>query len=239
MYANDGDCLIDRLPNEIWQQIFAYIYPPFHLRYTQTHDHYPLSDWEQALERASVHDLNSQSLLHELPRIGPLLVNKKFYDVGNGIFQSAFTRYVHIVGRMIYKTVHHSYSGLMAITKDIVIAEEYLWTFLSLNFSLKMPQLQRIIALMKFMTRQSLMYELVDGTIYVKAINYDDKLWEFVSTTDLFEELAGMASDTHALRKTWEHRGIKTAYRYVRYAAAKAVKIEECHNLLVSGFSYT
>lgn len=233
MAIENASCLIDRLPNEIWQQIFAFVYPSFHLRYTQTHDHLPQSGWEQNLELVSLYDLRSLPLMHELPRLGSLLVCRKFHEVGKDTFQRAFTGDVHIVGRMIFKTVHHSYAGLMALTKNVVIAEEFLWTFLSLNFKDKMPKLERLISTMQFMSERSLSYELIDGAITIKTINRRYEIWADALKVALFDQLGGMTSATFTLRKRWEDLGIKTTYRYTHYALPVG-EPGKCDHLVVS-----
>lgn len=231
--------LINRLPNEIWQLIFTYIYPPFHLRYTQTHDHFPQSSWQQVLESVNLYDIDSPALMHELPRLGPLLVCRKFRDAGSVIFSRAFTAQVHIVGRMIFKTVHHSYGGLMALTKKVLIAEEFLWTFISLDFKGKMPKLERLIVMMPFMTAQDLVYEISNDDITVKVIKRERQKWMDVQHEDLFLRFGGLTSISYAVRERWEVLGIKTTYRYTHYAATEMDRTDPLDDMLVSLTSFS
>lgn len=228
-------CSVDRLPYELWRHIFSYVYPPFHLRYTQTHDHLPASAWEEEYERASTYDLYGWPLMDKVPKISPLLVSRKFYDIGRDIFKGAFTGATHIVGRMIFKTVHHSYAGLMALTRTLAIADDVLWTFLSLNFKDKMPRLEHLIVLMKFNDVRSVKYEILEDTIQVKDMNYGDLLRRDVSDpVELFTRLSGMSSDPYASKHIWEAAGIRTTWRYICFAATQAVKVQSCPDLLVS-----
>ena len=104
-------CLIDRLPNEIWQHIFAYIYPSFHLRYTQTHDHFPQSTWQQVLESVNLHDLHSLALPvpthhRSINRFHPSSLPKRSAKMG--ITTSYMFRRTIVLGRRL-KRVHGVY----------------------------------------------------------------------------------------------------------------------------------
>ena len=200
------------------------------------HDHLPSPSWEVRLEAINVSRVGGQPLLDKLPHLGPLLVNKLFRDMGYEIFKTSFTSCVHVIGKLIWREVHKSYAGLMLLSQDLIISEEDLWSFFSLKFIDKLPQLKRVTFLMGFRTSRVLQYELVDQDVRLKALGLrtiDGIRWLDITANGLFDALNGQNSELYRTQNFWVSRKVRPVWRWSCYAVIDREDVQNCRDLIV------
>lgn len=152
------------LPTEILEQIFRYVYEPWHLEYTQEHDNTTSSHREPK----TLHNtLTGEPLFARLPSNAPLLITKSLYQIASPIFTTSFSGQVHITSRLRWKTVHASYEGVMKCATSLVFDIDSAWSFVRLNFLEKLPVLKEVNILLPGYAQYIASYSMEEGQMRV------------------------------------------------------------------------
>lgn len=146
------------LPFELRHQIFGWIYTPWHFEYTQVHDNFPDHDAQDIKHVASnlAADLPSTPRFSRLPSIAPLLACKAFHEAGRPVFNSSFTRNIHVISRMFWREVHWSYASIMAQATTLTVDLKHFLSLHQCRILRRMPKLEKAVFIVTdFFTRHN------------------------------------------------------------------------------------
>lgn len=218
---NSSDVGLGSFPTEILRQVFVYIYPPWYLKYTQEHDSQPNGTTNS--NDPTDYGADGEPRYFILPSIGPLLVCKRFYEIGYDAFLDSFTGHVHIASRLLWKELHFRYKGVMSRAKDLTIRVDHMWSFMKLNYIEKLPQVERLTLVVKHATRIALYYSLEQSQINLKRPclfgNREYSEWSLVTESDIQAELPPLDPIVDSIREYCLYHNVSLIYRRLFEAA--------------------
>lgn len=202
-------------PTEILRQIFIYVYPPWYLKYTQEHDSQPNGTTNG--NDPTDYGAEGEPRYFILPSVGPILVCKRFYNIGCEALHISFTGHVHIASRLLWKELHFRYEGVMSRATDLTIRVDHMWSFMKLNYMEKLPRVERLTLVMKHATRLVLYYNLENSRINLTRPclfgHHGYAEWSLITESDMQTELPPLEPIVVGIREYCAHHNVSLIYR--------------------------